>query len=170
MMASAALGSPYSEPKSRGSQEVIAHATLLVPDLRVVPALEFLSLRFPSKGALSENGDRLLGRDLTARDALMHSFRLRSGHIAFVLQAPNNARGVARPLGGAARDLASRNHPFIIQGSVIRVPASILPKILEPLRAELGISHRVRDVPVPEVLCWRDAKRNCHRINFLKSL
>jgi hypothetical protein len=71
-----------------------------------------------------------------------------------VLQAPNNARGVARPLGGAARDLASRNHPFIIQGSVIRVPASILPKILEPLRAELGISHRVRDVPVPEVLCW----------------
>jgi hypothetical protein len=31
-----------------------------------------------------------------------------------VLQAPDNARGVARPLGGAPRDFAARNHPPIV--------------------------------------------------------
>jgi hypothetical protein len=32
-----------------------------------------------------------------------------------VLQASDNARGVARPFGGAARDFASRNHLRIVQ-------------------------------------------------------
>ncbi len=32
---------------------------------------------------------------------------------------------------------------------------SVLPKSLEPLRTELGVAHRVRDVPVPEVLLDR---------------
>ena len=30
--------------------------------------------------------------------------------------------------------------------------SSILPKRFEPLRRQLGVAHRVRDVPVPQVL------------------
>jgi hypothetical protein len=73
-------------------------------------ALQFC---FPSKSTLSENGDRLLGRDLAALLPRMHRIILGVRHVALVLPAPDNTRGVAHPLGGAARDFASRNHPSL---------------------------------------------------------
>ena len=50
--------------------------------------------------------------------------------------------------------------PEIVFGKVVSfagVGNSIQPEILKPLRTELRIAHRVRDVPVPEVLLDRSS-------------
>jgi hypothetical protein len=47
------------------------------------------------QGPVTKDSDRLLGGDFATRDALMHGFRLRSRHIALLLQAADDARGIA---------------------------------------------------------------------------
>jgi len=74
--------------------------------------IELFALQFclPSKSTLSENSDRLLGRDFTARDPLMHSFRLRGEHIALVFQAPDNA-----PFGRRCARFCAEESSLIVQ-------------------------------------------------------
>jgi len=73
--------------------------------LRTLRVLKFpqelfaLQFCFPSKGSLSENGDRLLGCDLAALLPRMHRIVLGVRHVALVTEATDNTRGVARPLG-----------------------------------------------------------------------
>src|SRR5271154_442373 len=48
---------------------------------------------------VTKDFDGFLGRDFTARDALMHGLRFWGRHIALVLEAADDARGIARFFG-----------------------------------------------------------------------
>jgi hypothetical protein len=97
-----------------------------------------------AQGPVTEDSDRFLGGNFPTRDALMHGLRLRSRHIALVLQAADDASGIAGFFGcgtGVFRCLT--NKPYSI-------PAGSWPEQLTLLQCDSPPIFG----PRPDTLYW----------------